>query len=41
MKMTTKKAVKKVDYGLTPEQFVQWELEEVNIDDFKKSHGIK
>ena len=32
----------KVDmHGLSPEQFDAWELEESNLEDFKKRHNIK
>jgi len=28
-------------HGLTPEQFKQWELEECNLEVFKKRNNIK
>jgi len=42
--MAKKKSIKepKEDlHGLTPEQFKEWELEECNLEVFKKAKGIK
>jgi len=42
--MAKKKLVKKPKedlHGLTPEQFKAWELEECNLEDFKKRNNLK
>ena len=39
--MVKKSELKEDLQGLTSEQFAVWELEECNLDDFKKRHKIK
>ena len=38
--MAKKKSKPKESHGLTPEQFAEWELLEINLELYKKQKGI-